>query len=260
LQKDFSGSIVEELSELAESARRLQKSISGFVDEVWSQLAACGGGKVTLDLGEFSNLAEPVKVEALRRSLLTLGSGERDLTNEHFKRILEMAQQNVSGRKIELPGGYLVWREYRKLVFAGTKTTQADERISESIKVNVPGQTRFGRFLVEAGIFEAETSAGRYKAGKTSFVEWFDLAKVKLPLSMRCRRAGDRFVPLGQVEEKKVGKFLTAQRVPQRIRKRVLIVADAEKVIWVWPIRICEQAKVTEKTQKILRLQITDSE
>lgn len=260
LQKDFSGSIVEELSELAESARRLQKSIGGFVDEVWSRLAACGASKVILDLGEFSNLAEPVKVEALRRSLVTLGSGERDLTYEHFKRILEMAQQNVSGRKIELPGGYLVWREYRKLVFAGTKTTQADERISESIKVNVPGQTRFGRFLVEAGIFEAETSAGRYKAGKTSFVEWFDLAKVKLPLSMRCRRAGDRFVPLGLAEEKKVGKFLTAQRVPQKIRKRVLIVEDGEKIIWVWPIRICEQAKITEKTQKILRLQITDSE
>ncbi len=260
LQKESSGSVVEELSELAESARRLQKSIGGFVDEVWGRLAVCGGGKVTLDLGEFSNLAEPVKVEALRRSLIVLGSGERDLTNEHFKRILEMAQQNVSGRKIELPGGYLVWREYRKLVFGGAEKTQADERISESIKVNVPGQTRFGRFLVEAGIFEAETGAGRYKAGKTSFVEWFDLAKVKLPLSVRCRRAGDRFIPLGQAEEKKVGKFLTAQRVPQRIRKRVLVVADGEKIIWVWPIRICEQAKITEKTQKILRLQITDSE
>ncbi len=259
LQKESSGSIVEQLSELAESACRLQKVIGGFVDEVWGELARCGAGKVTLDLGKFSNLAEPVKVEAVRRSLVTLGSGERDLTNEHFKRILEMAQQNVSGRKIELPGGYLVWREYRKLVFVGVEKTSADERISESIKVDVPGQTRFGRFLVEAGIFEAETGAGRYKAGKTSFVEWFDLARVKLPLLVRCRRAGDRFVPLGQAEETKIGKFLTAQRVPQRIRERVLVVGDGEKIIWVWPIRMCELAKVTEKTQKILRLQITDT-
>ncbi len=260
LQKQSRGSVVEQLSELAESARRFHSFVGSRVDKVWSRLAVCGGGKITLDLREFSELSDPVRVEALRRSLVTLGSGERDLTYEHFKRILEMAQQNVSGRKIELAGGYSVQREYRKLVFARTKTTLADERISESIKVNVPGQTRFGRFLVEAGIFEADTGAGRYKAGKTGFAEWFDLARIKLPLSIRRRRAGDRFVPMGLAEEKKVGKFLTAQRVPQRIRKRVLVVADTEKIIWVWPIRISEQAKVTEKTQNILRLQITDSE
>jgi DNA/RNA-binding domain of Phe-tRNA-synthetase-like protein len=36
----------------------------------------------------------------------------------------------------------------------------------------------------------------------------------------------------------------------------VLVVADAEKIIWVWPIRMSEQAKITDETQKILQLQI----
>jgi len=56
-----------------------------------------------------------------------------------------------------------------------------------------------------------------------------------------------------------VGKFLTAAKVPQQIRKKVFIVADAEKIIWVWPIRIGEQAKVTSGTRKILQLRITDT-
>jgi tRNA(Ile)-lysidine synthase len=97
------------------------------------------------------------------------------------------------------------------------------------------------------------------RESKIEFVEWFDLDNVKLPLVVRSREDGDRFVPLGLREEKKVGKFLTAAKVPQQIRKKVFIVADSEKIIWLWPIRMCQQAKITDKTKKILRLQITDS-
>jgi DNA/RNA-binding domain of Phe-tRNA-synthetase-like protein len=42
------------------------------------------------------------------------------------------------------------------------------------------------------------------------------------------------------------------------VRRKILVVADSEKVIWVWPIRMSEQAKVTGRTQKVLQLQIAD--
>jgi tRNA(Ile)-lysidine synthase len=87
-------------------------------------------------------------------------------------------------------------------------------------------------------------------------VERFDLDKIKLPLIVRHRQAGDKFIPLGMGGEKKVGKFLTAARPPQEVRANVLIVADAEKIIWVWPVRISEEAKITDTTQQILQLQI----
>ena len=37
------------------------------------------------------------------------------------------------------------------------------------------------------------------------------------------------------------------------------IIADSEKIIWVWPIRIGEQAKITSMPQKILELQIEEA-
>jgi len=63
---------------------------------------------------------------------------------------------------------------------------------------------------------------------------------------------------LGLDEEKKVGKFLTAARLPQQVRQKLLIVADSEKIIWLWPIRMSQQAKVTGETRKILQLKITE--
>jgi tRNA(Ile)-lysidine synthase len=158
-----------------------------------------------------------------------------------------------------LPSGFQVRREYGNLIFSRRPQAQEERAVGHSATAQIPGQTRFGDYLIEAAVLDAEANADQFTAAKTRLVECFDLDKLHLPLEVRFRRAGERFIPLGQTAEKKVGKFLTAQRVPEEIRKRTLIVADSEKVIWVWPIRISEQAKITDATRRILRLRITDT-
>jgi tRNA(Ile)-lysidine synthase len=113
--------------------------------------------------------------------------------------------------------------------------------------------------LIDAALIQNDDRKfAKFKAEKNTLVEWFDFHKIKPPLLVRPRRAGDRFVPLGLNEKKKVGKFLTAARVPQQLRQKLLIVADSEKIIWLWPVRTSGQAKVAGDTRKILQLRITD--
>ena len=260
LQQDCSGSLVEQLSELSESAHRFYKVVCCRADEVWQKAADCAGEKVTLDMKILLAQSQPVMVELVRRSLTAIGCGERDLTQRHYEGILRLAEQKVSGRKIDLPGGFLVGAEYGKLIFSRLeKEPHFVEQSDKSIRLETPGQTRFGRYLIETQILEADKEEfDKFKAEKNNFIERFDFDKIKHPLFARFRKPGNRFVPLGLGEEKKVGKFLTAARVPQEVRQKLLIVADSKKIIWVWPIRICEQAKVTDGSRKILQMQITD--
>ena len=65
---------------------------------------------------------------------------------------------------------------------------------------------------------------------------------------------------MGLEAEKKIGKFLTSAKVPHQLRRKLLVVADSEKIIWLWPLRMSEKTRVTDKTQKILQLQITDKD
>jgi tRNA(Ile)-lysidine synthase len=58
--------------------------------------------------------------------------------------------------------------------------------------------------------------------------------------------------------EKKVGKFLTAAKVPCTVRDKVLIVSDNEEIIWVYPVRMSGKAKVTGKTRRMLNLQVSN--
>ena len=127
---------------------------------------------------------------------------------------------------------------------------------AEPVIIKITGITRFGQYSIEATLHLAPSFTG---GSNTKFIECFDMDKIKPPLIIRFRQPGDRFVPLGQKDETKIGKFLTAQKVPHEIRRKVLIVTDSEKIIWLWPVRISEQAKITDGTSKILQLEIIDT-
>jgi tRNA(Ile)-lysidine synthase len=255
LQKQCEGSLEKQLSELARAARGFYDLVCNCADEIWPKAADCRGGKVVLDLKVFSRQQPEVRIELVRRSLRMLGSGEGDWSQGHFEKMLRLAKGDKSGREIELPGGFAVEFEYGKLIFTSREKVET-EKIESSV-IEVPGQMRFGDYLIETSIVEAkECDIEKFKNEKTNLVEWFNLDKVSLPLEVRGRREGDRFVPLGQGQEKRVGKFLTDARVPREIRKKVLIVADSEKIIWVWPVRMSEWAKVTAGSRKILQIQI----
>jgi tRNA(Ile)-lysidine synthase len=263
VQRDCTNSVVEQLSVLARSARKFYGLVCASADELWPDLADCAGEKIVLDLEIFLNQAKPIQVELIRRSLATLGCGERDLNQRHYEHVLQLASQNVSGRKMELPGGFVILRDYRQLIFSENRRVGfSPPNSSDKLTVlEIPGQTRFGKYLIEATIVEAgRNGLDQFKTGKTDYIEWFDLERIKTPLVVRFRRPGDKFVPLGLAQEKKLGKFLTAQRVPHSTRRKVLVVADREKTIWVCPIRISEQAKVTGETRRIIQLHVTEGE
>jgi len=267
LQRQCASSVVEQLSELARRARGFARLVSRRADEIWPGMADCTGQKTLLNLEKFETHPLPVKVELLRRSLAGVGCGQRHLTQRHYERIVQLAGHNVGGVKIELAGGFVVQREYGNLIFARPERKVClDGRTVEPVRLEIPGQTRFGRYLIEASLLDADRLCAKSqianrksKMPDSGGTECFDWEKVTPPVSIRFRRAGDRFIPLGLGGEKKLGKFLTSQRVPHQMRAKVLVVTDAEKIIWVWPIRISEQAKVTSETRKILHLQISEA-
>lgn len=270
LQQNSSDSLIEQLSQLAQAALGFHALVRSAAEHAWAESADCSGDKAVLNVKKLAPQHPAVKLELVRRSLTTIGSGLGNLTQKHYEQMLQLAKHNVSGRHIVLPNGFVVRHEYQRLVFSRQqKQTWTSPHETNSIQLAVPGVTRSGPYLIEASLIEGAKGdfsglktdsclTGNHAARKTNFVERFDFEKVALPVVVRARRDGDRFWPLGLTGDKKVGKFLTAAKIAPELRKGILIVADTEKIIWVWPIRISEQVKVDTETRKILQLKIID--
>lgn len=259
LQSRSAGSLVEGLSGLTVSARKLSEQVGARAREAASRYVAATDECVSVDRSALTALPPIVAVELIRLQWPRLGCGERDVTRQHYENILDLARPSARGRGLTLPGGVSVRTECGKLVLRRAGRRPGPSAGSETVVLEIPGTAALAGYRLEARILGAsEAAALKITGDKSPFVEYLDLDRVGRPLVVRGRRPGDRFDPLGLPGEKKLGKFLTAAKVPQSLRKNVLVLDDGQKIVWVCPIRISEHAKVTSLTRRIVRVSVSE--
>jgi tRNA(Ile)-lysidine synthase len=82
-----------------------------------------------------------------------------------------------------------------------------------------------------------------------------DLAKLKLPLTVRNIRCGDRFSPLGLKGSRKVGNYLTDRKLSPVYRDEVPVVCDKDGIVWLVGFEIADRVKVGSSTEEVLRIE-----
>jgi tRNA(Ile)-lysidine synthase len=97
-------------------------------------------------------------------------------------------------------------------------------------------------------------AAGWHRSEReSSTCEFFDADKVGAEIILRHWRPGDRFQPIGMEAPVKLQDWFTNQKIPA-LRRRELVVATTRRgnIFWIEGLRIGEQFKLTEHTNKTL--------
>ena len=256
LQTD-TGEIVERLCDLAAAGREYLDRVEEPAEAVFDREhldAEQGSYVIAADM--LRGCRPWVFYEVIRRVLVKLGIGLRAYNKEHFDAIGQMLEN--AGGKGDFPGGARVSVQHARITFSirrgdsGGGNLPPCERI-----VPIDEPVPFGPWTIHARLLAREhTDCERFLKAKDRFVERFDADRVVGPVRIRSRQDGDRFWPLGTAREKKVGRFLQDAQLPAALKASVFVVADADKILWVAPVRMAESAKVTEKTRRILEIQI----
>ncbi len=90
---------------------------------------------------------------------------------------------------------------------------------------------------------------------KSDFIAYFDLEKMGNKVTVRRRKPGDRFQPLGMSQPKKLNEFMIDAKIPQAWRRRIPVICSPAQIVWVVGWRIDERVKVSDGTRKMLRLE-----
>jgi tRNA(Ile)-lysidine synthase len=267
LQQESRRCLVEELSDLAASAGKLYDQIQREAEDARLRLVKPAAAAAVIDAPRLASLPEMVAIELVRQVLVSLGCGERDLTRQHYHKILRLARQPQEGKSTSLPGRFTVRYEQEQIVvgtFAPATACRVGLASPPSVPglapviIPVPGRVQYADYEIDAEILDrCDVAFGKPKPDRHALREYFDLDRLHEPVIVRTRQPGDRFRPLGLTREKKVGKFLTTAKVSRTQRAQILVFADHERIIWVCPVRIGEPVKVTEVTQRVLALKVT---
>jgi tRNA(Ile)-lysidine synthase len=213
--------------------------------------------QTVIDLNKFLNQPQPVQVELIQTALTYLGGGLQNFTSEHYQKIIDFAESSRSGKTLAMPGRIKITKGYDKFFIAAP--SQKTDAAQKEIALSVPGKTSFGSWLIETELLSMKKGdAENIKNKKDKFIEWFDYEQIELPLTVRLRRQGDKFKPFGQAGFKRVGKFLTSEKIDLNSRKQTFLICDSKKILWLVPIRRSSEAVITTKSKSLLQVKIQE--
>lgn len=120
-----------------------------------------------------------------------------------------------------------------------------------AIQIDEPG-VYFGR---NYSLSMAAVPASDFEASPSGYIEFITPDVVTFPLTLRPVVAGDSFQPLGMHgQSKKLQDLLVDRKVSAHEKEEVLVLANADHIIWVVGYQLDERAKVNTQAGMLYKL------
>lgn len=229
--------------------------ISERAEEAWQRVARVGGSAVHFSRSAWTPLHPSLKRTLLRRAIQALRASLRNIDWIHIQSALEALETKPAGTRVTLPRGLQLFIGYDGFV-VGEELPLDDVPLldrGQEVRVQAPGRTPMG-----TGWQLVAEEMGRPPAIETSPDPWqafLDLERAGRDLTLRTRRRGDRFHPLGlEGKEKLLREFMIDAKISRHLRERLPLLTGDPGILWVCGYRLDERVKVSADTRRILRL------
>lgn len=180
-----------------------------------------------------------------------LGKGEL-FSYQQVQNLLEFLEKKQTGKILHLPMNLEAAITYDKLIFSKEREEEVAS-FKEALGLNETTYVHALKASFELKVFPKEEAT---KVSKDKLEKHFDYEKFRETITVRNRRDGDRFWPLGLSGKKKLKDFFIDCKVERRERDLVPLICHGKEIVWVVGYRISDKYKITDKTQQILSIKL----
>ena len=235
--KELNPGVGEAIIRLAVSAREESRYLDDIAKKVYDDSISEKGLNISKLLSE-----DPVIVRRVFKIFIEdCFKSTKGIYKVHYDLLLDFLNSDT-GKSLDLPGGKVIVNNYGHLNFV-------DKNAKEKINLK-PEVLTLGKNFTSYGVF---TLSKGYRDVSADSVN-IDFDKVKGNISIRYRKNGDAFIPLGMKGIKKLKDFFIDEKVVKDLRDRVPVITDEEKILWVCGYRMSDEVKITGDTENILNL------
>lgn len=246
LRKSNSG-IGAAVRRVTETAADIMSFLDIEADKAWSDAVCVSPAGITINIADVIALHPALLRHLLRRVVREALGDIVDIEAVHIEKMME-ALSKPAGKKISLPRGLKFYVGYDTCLLANESADVCPlPEIKGTRRLKVPGVTLLPGWRVRADIVGCGEKVGGFSA-------CIDLDASGKQLTVRCRRPGDRFRPLGMSNTKKLQDFMVDSRIPSTWRDRVPLVCSLDGIVWVVGWRIADTVKITDSTKNSLHI------
>ena len=196
------------------------------------------------------------------QALEKITPAKKDVTAAHIDAVLSLFTESKN-RECSLPYGIIVRREYESVAFLKTQATgkkgdAPEESFLSRVPLPKPGEKAKEVSLPDGAVMEFKVFSCEKTINipQNEYTKWFDYDKIEKSPEIRTRRTGDYLTIDGAFSKKKLQDYMVNEKIPKEARKRLLLLAQGNHVLWVPGYRISTYYKISENTKYILQVQL----
>ncbi len=252
LQSNLNQSVIDRLALQAKTFQQADDRFKAITDKLLKKLTLEDSAEqIVLDLALLKQLSEIEQFYILRKCYSCLSKTEHEFFMHSFEEVRKLF---VSEGSTQTRLAHSIWiiKQYDELILS-TQDPATD--ISEIKELVIDDKrTHFVFFNWRFTIKYLKNMPKNIINTQHILSAFIDINKVSLPLKLRGRLSGDRFMPIGMKQEKKLKEFFIDEKVPKLDRDKVPILTDTEKIIWIVGYRMDARIVCSNDTHKILHI------
>ena len=269
--REINDKATEHIAKAALQIASLREYLESEVAKMLMTIAEIRQDEILIHGERLKEYPEFLQSQCLLTAIDKIIPGKKDIGSDHIQGILNLLEKSGS-KKMNLPLGVEVVKEYRTLWIKRQKNTEGVEKSSED------------KFLIEKVIclwekdedrtvpetyclndgsileisFRNPEELGRIE--ENTYTKYFDYDKIKNRLCVRFRQTGDYLVFNDKGQKKTLKEYFIQEKIPAAMRDKISLVADGNHILWIVGYRISAYYKVTKETKKIIQMTIRRDE
>ncbi|MEI7846753.1 MAG: tRNA lysidine(34) synthetase TilS [Chloroflexota bacterium] len=253
--EQYNPQIKQTLSKTAQALQGDYELLLEIIESSWQlTVLSIGNGYVEFDRKKLESQSPAMVRNLFRKAGLIISPGLRDIDYDALMRASNLLECDIAG-------GIKIFNEENRLYLSkaeATLPTDSWPQITEPFSLRIGLQIDLGNGWVLKS-HEIKNNFSTYKMEGLSdrFSAWLDIEGKSNELSIRTVQSGDKFEPLGMPNQSiKIADLFVNLKLPKRLRKNWPILCVNNIIAWIPGFRFSESYKVTDKTKKIVVVEI----
>jgi tRNA(Ile)-lysidine synthase len=252
MEEEFGENVKRKIAQALDIYRNEEKTLNDIVDSQIHKIVKKMKDSILLDSDRFRKLDIAIQRRIIIKCFEGMVEQFRKLNFEQIESLRKAILSKSSGLRFSYYGiGFLISQDSVLIRNENDFDKKSRETSSENEILEIPGEFSYENNNIIVTSIIKEVNGDMDNPDCT----YFDLDKIKPPLTLRKRLNGDRFIPFGMDHKKKLKDLFIDCKIPFWKRDNIPLILDSKGIIWVVGVRRCDRAKIGKNTKRILKIE-----
>lgn len=251
IEENFNKDIVKTLNRLSDIVKTDNEYLENVSQKEFENCCEIVEQRVIINKSAFG-LHEAILSRIVRSALLAVNHNLYNFEKIHISNIIDL-QKHDTGKSIMLPQNIIVENSYGDIqIYIYVKAIE-DYNNEYYLKIN---EKNIIHSLNKVIKIDVKSKMQYMEFIGNDYIKYFDYDKIVEPITLRYRKDGDKFTPLGMIGNKKINDLFIDLKIPKAKRNEIPLICFGNDIGWVVGYRVSEKFKVLKDTKNILQIRI----